>query len=141
MTEQSFESHAHRPVLTHIVFGFTLVALIASMGAWAFDWPTLELAVVAMACAAVVLGLISRVYTTRLQDRIIGLEMKMRCAQVLPSGQHARLDELTLKQVAALRFASDEELGALLDRAAREKLQPTEIKRAIKHWRPDYLRT
>ena len=83
----------------------------------------------------------SRTYTTALQDRIILLEMKVRCAEVLPAGQDARLAELGPKQVVALRFASDEELGALLERAIREKLPPQEIKRAIKTWRPDYLRT
>jgi hypothetical protein len=41
----------------------------------------------------------------------------------------------------ALRFASDEELGDLLERAIREKLPPKEIKRAVKRWRPDHLRT
>jgi Family of unknown function (DUF6526) len=29
----------------------------------------------------------------------------------------------------------------LLERAIREKLPPREIKRAVKRWRPDYLRT
>ena len=83
----------------------------------------------------------SRTYITRLQDRIILLEMKVRCAEVLPAGQDARLRELTPKQIVALRFASDEELGELLERAIREKLPPTEIKRAIKRWRADLLRT
>ena len=32
------------------------------------------------------------------------------------------------KQIAALRFASDEEFGALLERAARENLSPKDIK-------------
>jgi hypothetical protein len=59
----------------------------------------------------------------------------------LPAGQDARLNQLTPKQIVALRFASDEELGALLDRAIREKLSPQEIKRAVKRWRPDHLRT
>ena len=41
----------------------------------------------------------------------------------------------------ALRFASDEELGELLERAIHDRLPPTEIKRAIKRWRADLLRT
>ena len=141
MREQSFASHAHHPVPTYVASVFTLVALVASVGAWALGWRTLELAVVALACAAAVFVSMSRLYTTRLQDRIIMLEMKVRCAEILPAGQDARLGELGAKQIAALRFASDEELGALLDRAVREKLPPTEIKRAIRRWRPDHLRT
>jgi hypothetical protein len=46
-----------------------------------------------------------------------------------------------MKQIAALRFASDAELPALLERAAREQLPPVAIKRAIKNWVPDLDRT
>jgi hypothetical protein len=48
---------------------------------------------------------------------------------------------LSMKQLAALRFASDAELPALCERAAREKLAPGDIKRAIRAWTPDYNRT
>jgi hypothetical protein len=48
---------------------------------------------------------------------------------------------LSLKQLAALRFASDAELPALCERAARERLAPTDIKRAIQNWVPDFDRT
>ena len=141
MGEQSFASHAHHPVPTYVASIFTLIALVTSIGAWLFAWPTLEVAVVAVTCAAAVFVSISRSYITRLQDRIILLEMKVRCAGVLSAEHAARLAELTPKQVAALRFASDEELGDLLERAIREKLPPLEIKRAIRRWRPDRLRT
>jgi hypothetical protein len=141
VAEQSFASHAHHPVPTYVASVFTLVALIASLGAWLLDWPTLELAVVAVACAAVVFVSISRTYTTRLQDRIILIEMRLRAAELLPPAQASRIADLTPKQVVALRFASDEELGELLERALRDRLPPTEIKRAIKRWRPDTFRT
>ena len=141
MAGQSFETHAHHPIPTYVAGFFTLVALITAVGAWLFDWRTLPIAVVCLALVAVVFVSISRTYITRLQDRIIMLEMKVRCAEVLPAGQVARLRELTPKQIVALRFASDDELATLLDRAAREKLPPTEIKRAITRWRADDFRT
>ena len=141
MAEQSFASHVHHPVPTYVASVFVLVALVTGIGAWLLGWQTLEVAVVALACGATVLVTISRAYTTKLQDRIIMLEMTVRCAQVLGPSQSAQLAELTPKQITALRFASDAELGALLDRTVREKLPPREIKRAIKQWRPDYLRT
>jgi len=84
---------------------------------------------------------IGRIYTVRLQDRIIMLEMKVRCAEVLPAGEDARLAQLTPKQIVALRFASDAELGDLLDRAMRERLSPADIKRAVTQWQADYHRT
>ncbi len=47
---------------------------------------------------------------------------------------------LTLPQVIALRFASDEEFPALAQKAANEKLPAKEIKKQIKNWRGDYYR-
>jgi len=41
----------------------------------------------------------------------------------------------------ALRFASDAELPALLERADREQLSSDQIKKAIKNWVPDWDRT
>ena len=138
---QSFASHAHRPVPTAIAGLFGLLAIVLLVGAWLFGWATLAPGAVSLSLAVAMLVSMSRTYITRLQDRIILLEMKVRCAEVLPAGQDARLAELGPKQVVALRFASDEELGALLERAIREKLPPQEIKRAINTWRPDHLRT
>ena len=46
-----------------------------------------------------------------------------------------------MPQIVALRFASDEELGALLDRAVRENMTAKDIKAAVKTWRPDPYRT
>ncbi len=51
------------------------------------------------------------------------------------------LTRLTPKQVAALRFASDAELALLIERAVREQLKPTDIKRAVQTWLPDLDRT
>jgi hypothetical protein len=60
---------------------------------------------------------------------------------MLNAEQQHLLGQLSNKQIAALRFASDAELPALLERAVREKLPPTEIKRAITTWTPDLDRT
>jgi hypothetical protein len=141
VAEQSFASHAHHPIPTYVASVFVLVALVASIGAWLFAWETLDIAVVAVSCAAAVFVSLSRTYITKLQDRIIMLEMKVRCADLLGQGRSMALGQLTAKQIVALRFASDDELGALLDRAVQEKLPPREIKRAITRWRPDHLRT
>jgi len=87
------------------------------------------------------LVLISRTYITRLQDRIIKLEMKVRSASLLTPELQRALFTLNIKQIAALRFASDDELPQLIEQTIRERLAPTDIKKAIRNWVPDLDRT
>jgi hypothetical protein len=139
MAEQSFANHAHRPTHTIVVwlFGLAALGLIVMQGIDGYrDW-----AIIALILAVLELGWISRAYTVKLQDRVIMLEMKVRAAEILSAGQDAQLAKLSVKQIAALRFASDEELGALLERAVRENMDPKDIKASIRTWRPDLHRT
>jgi len=139
--EQSFQNHAHQPTHTGVVWLFALMALVFEVMTTFFGRELRGWAVMMIIFAVFELGWISRVYTVRLQDRIIMLEVKIRAAELLPAGQDAQLASLSSKQIAALRFASDDEFGALLDRAGRENLTPKAIKAAIKNWRPDPYRT
>jgi hypothetical protein len=138
---QSYQSHVYHPVPTYIASLLWLGSALAFAAHALLGWPTESLAFVCLLLAVFVNISIARVYTTKLQDRIIMLEMKVRCAEVLPAGEDARLLQLSPKQIVALRFASDAELGALLDRAVREQLSPTDIKKAVRQWRPDPHRT
>jgi hypothetical protein len=47
---------------------------------------------------------------------------------------------LGVKQIVALRFASDEEFVALAKKAADEQMAPVDIKKAVKNWRADHYR-
>ena len=141
MAEQSFKNHTHRPTHTAIVWVFALVALVLMVQAMRVGADRRDWAIIAIILALFELGWISRVYIVKLQDRIIMLEVKVRAAELLPAGADAQLAKLNSKQIAALRFASDAEFGALLERSARENLQPKDIKASIKAWRPDLYRT
>ena len=141
MASQSYESHAHHPVRTYIAGAFGLAAFIGYLGWVAWGWDSLAVTVGGLVGAVWLLISISRSYIVRLQDRIIMLEMKVRCAELLPAGEDAKLAELSPKQIVALRFCSDDELGPLLDRVVREKLPRDEIKKAIRNWKPDLYRT
>jgi hypothetical protein len=140
---QTFENHPHRPVPTAIGYLFLLVALVAFGLRWfrVGGRGSFAIGLLALCGSVVMLLLISRWYTTQLQDRIIKLEMRVRTATFLTPAQQRLLGQLDNKQIAALRFASDAELAALLDRAVREKLPPKEIKRAVKSWTADLDRT
>ena len=140
---QSFGNHVHRPVRTVIGYLFLLIALVA----FALRWfgirgrGSLAIGLLGLCASVTMLLVISRTYTTRLQDRIIKLEMRVRTAPLLTPEQQRLLGQLDNKQIAALRFASDPELAALIERAVREKLPPKEIKRAVKSWTADLDRT
>ena len=142
MAEQSFKNHAHRPTNTGILWALAMVAFVLIVQQMRnTGMNTRDMAILFIVFALFQAGWISRAYTVRLQDRIILLEMKVRAAELLPGGQDAQLAKLTKQQIVALRFASDEELGALLERAVRENMQPKEIKAAVKKWRADHYRT
>ena len=143
MATQSYETHRHNPKLTGIGFFFLLVAIVGLTLRW-FEIggrETFALGLVGLIASILTLLLISRAYTTRLQDRIIKLEMHVRCAGLLTPEQRAALSRLSTPQIVGLRFASDAEVPALLDRAVREQLTGDQIKRAVKNWRPDHDRT
>ncbi len=141
MAEQSFQNHAHRPIHTAIAGLFAVLALYFIIRSMYFGAEMRDMAILMTVLAVIVLVAISRVYIVKLQDRIIMLEVKVRAAELLTAGQDSQLAKLSSKQIVALRFASDEEFGALLDRAARENLSPKDIKAAVRNWRPDLHRT
>jgi hypothetical protein len=141
VTGQSAANHAHHPVATYVASAVWVAAMVVLGGSMLFGWDLLQLGVVLLGLTLLPLIAISRWYIVRLQDRIIQLEMQVRCARVLPAGQDELLAQLSPKQIVALRFASDDELGDLLRRAVGEQMTPAAIKQAVRQWRPDYLRT
>ena len=96
---------------------------------------------VLVAMALVVVWGVSRRKAQIMQDRIIRLEMRLRLERVLPPAQRADIDRLALAELAALRFASDAELPALVkDVVTGNVTDREEIKRRVKDWQADRLR-
>lgn len=79
-------------------------------------------------------------YALTLQNRIVVVEMRFR--YYVLTGQRLELleERLSFGQLAALRFASDEELPILVERALAEQLSADQIKKEIKKWQPDHSR-
>ena len=93
-----------------------------------------------LAVALVALVLKVRLYSLKVQDRIIRLEERLRLTQLLSEPLRARIPELTESQLIGIRFASDAEVPKLVERALNEKLSRKDIKKSIQSWRPDYWR-
>ena len=143
MPTQTYATHRHNPQMTTIAGVFFLVAVVSFGLRWFYIGGryTMALGDVGVLGAIFMLMGISRVYTTKLQDRIIKLEMRVRGMSVLNPTQQAALWRLEKPQIVALRFASDAELPGLIERAEREKLSADQIKQAITNWVPDWDRT
>lgn len=79
----------------------------------------------------------TRSFPLKAQDRAIRSEENFR--YYLLTGKTLPL-ELKMGQIIALRFAPDDELPELVERAVKNNLDPKEIKKSIKNWKADYYR-
>jgi hypothetical protein len=141
-TPQSYANHRRVFPLYHLFalpvllahVGVTLVGAVRQPSAW-----TLWMFVVALGLVAATVA--NRASTLIVQNRVIGLEMRLRLATVLPVELCQRIPELDIKQLVGLRYAGDSELPGLVERCLRGELPTADaVKRAVQHWRPDYVR-
>jgi hypothetical protein len=137
---QSYASHAHLPRLFFVGF-FAWAVAVVCFGLMLFGYNTQLIAAGAGLIALFPALFMGRLYVTALQDRIIRGEMRARCEKLVSAEQMAAFSKLSLKQIAALRFASDQELPGLISRAAAEGLTSDQIKKAVTTWLPDFDRT
>lgn len=139
---QTYKNHARWFPLFHF---FALpVLLFNALNAlrhiyYAPNRSTIFSAIVAVALLAFALA--TRQMVTTVQDRVIRLEMRTRLRALLQPPLSGRINELTPRQLVALRFASDAELGDLVRDVLDGKLTTsTAIKTRVKDWQGDYLR-
>jgi Family of unknown function (DUF6526) len=143
-TPQNLKNHTRLEPLFHFfVLPMLILNFAFSIYITVHDWPRYEhthLWSIVMAVVFFVLAGSARSFALRAQDRIIRLEERLRLAALLPATDRAHIDELSIKQLIALRFASDAELPALARKTLTERLEPKTIKQLITTWRPDYDR-
>ena len=109
------------PVFSSFSFGSVLAALVA--------------------VALFLVALLARVFATKVQDRVIRLEERLRFGRLLSDELKGRTNEFSVSQLVGLRFAVDEELPNLAKKVLDEKIEKSDdIKRLIKTWRPDFQR-
>ena len=135
---QTYANHVYRATGWTITSSVGVVVLL-TLVFYAYGEPTfLSFTLVALAGTVLSALWLLRVFALRLQNRIIRLEMQVRLARL---GREHDLHKLPMPQIVALRFASDAELPALMDRAISENLPADAIKRAVRDWQGDHLRT
>ncbi len=79
-------------------------------------------------------------YALNNQDRTVRLEMRLRFYQLAQKSFSPIEKQISFGQLAALRFAGDEELLPLINKTLAENLTPDAIKQAIKDWQEDDMR-
>ena len=142
--EQNYKNHARVDPPMHF---FVFPVLVANLGVAIYiaihfrhEYPWLGHWSIVVSLALLVLAFKSRINALKVQDRIIRLEERLRLASLLPASDLGYIHELTIRQLVALRFASDDELPALVHKTLTQNLEPKAIKQAITHWRADYHR-
>lgn len=145
---QTYANHGRlHPIFHFVVLPLLLINLIVSI-VWLIHvsglGPTWDVVLASMdvvlAVVFLILAFLVRSNPVKVQDRVIRLEEQLRLYALLPEPLRHRIPELTEDQLIGLRFAPDEELPALAERAWTEKLSRKDIKKAINNWRPDNWR-
>lgn len=148
MATQTYQTHRRYsfqryllPAVLFTAFFFAVFSAVISTlmegrsgfpGPWAREWlPVL------MCVGMLLQWFYARVMVNRVQDRAIRAE-ENHGHRVLTGKDLS--PALTMRQIVALRFASEGELAALAAQAEAESLSGENIKKKIKEWRPDYHR-
>lgn len=144
MRKQNYSNHVRYYSAHHFVF-YPLLLLAMSYSIYSFshypEQKQIWLAVFILFCFIGWLSFMLRQhYALGNQDRIIRLEMRLRYFVLTGNRLEPIESSLSFRQLAALRFASDEELPTLAERAVKENLSSTQIKKFILEWMPDTMR-
>ena len=144
MESQNYKNHVRYYAPHHFVFYPVLMVMMGFSISYAFKRTDESLIWMFIAFSFFMIGwlsfLLRQHYALNNQNRIVRLEMRFRY-YVLTNERLEKLEDgLSFGQISALRFASDEELSALVNRALVENLSPDAIKKAVNHWNADHMR-
>ena len=144
MQPQSYKNHIFYYPPHHFFFYGAVIAAFAVCGFGIYKYEEQRLLWIFMAAVVFLIVYLSLMvrqhYALGNQDRTVRLEMRLRYYILTGKRLEEIEQQLGFKQIAALRFAPDEELPGLTDKAVKENLSPDEIKRHIINWLPDKMR-
>lgn len=144
MNEQNYRNHIRWYIPHHFVFYPLVSVLTVIAGYFAVTLPEQRalwlFAIALVGITAWLSYMLRQHYAMTLQNRIVLLELRYRYFVITQHRFEALEQHLSFGQRAALRFAPDDELPALAQRAVDEKLSPDAIKKAVVNWKGDYRR-
>jgi hypothetical protein len=139
---QNFENHTRLlPIYHFVALPLFVINLFYALylAVTNFSWATVV--GVGLAVALVLLVVSARVMALTVQDRVIRLEERLRMRSLLPADLQPRINDFTVQQLVALRFASDDELPGLARKVIDGKIEDQKaIKRMVTNWRADCQR-
>lgn len=132
---QNFKNHTRYYPLHHFILSpLTLIGVILSIVLLFSDYGLTEkIFFLVIALSIFLTSLIARLYANKNQDRTIRAELRLRYYILTGKRLETLENKLTMGQIVAQRFASDEELPSLTEKAVRENLSPKAIKESIKN--------
>ncbi len=140
MQEQNYANHRQFVPAYHVVLSgillLTLIGSLVNLYKSLGDHERLYSAalIVVLVVTSIMIALFCRIFSLKAQDRAIRAEENLRHYMLTGKLLDPRLN---IRQIVALRFASDDEFAALAARAAQESMAPDAIKQAVQHWRAD----
>jgi hypothetical protein len=144
MSSQNYSNHRYYYITHHLIF-YPVAGLLMALGLYygisSSENRILWLLISALSACVIWLSYMLRQhYALGNQNRIVRLEMRVRYFTLTGKRFEEMENQLSFGQIAALRFASDEELLPLITRTLDEQLTSDAIKRSVKNWNPDYMR-
>ena len=141
MKQQNFKNHGKWVIGYHLITFLAIIALIigAIRGLLNSSDDNLYSASLLVLISFILLFMFYflRNFALKAQDRAINAEESLRYF-ILTGNPLSH--KLSIRQIIGLRFAPDDEFVALAEKAERENLSETEIKKEIKNWKPDKYR-
>ena len=143
MENQNYANHRQVVPMYHwVLFPLLVLTLIGSCVNLCCSWGDhtrlySALLIVVLTVCVLILMFFCRIFALKAQDRAIRGEENLRHFVLTGKLLDARL---TIRQIIALRFASDDEFVSLAQEAVDKNLAADAIKQAVKKWRSDTYR-
>ncbi|MEP6616791.1 MAG: DUF6526 family protein [Ginsengibacter sp.] len=144
METQNYSNYKKYYIPHHFIF-LPLTVFLTTLGIWEaysnaehrLEWQMFSILSFCLLYLAVMLR---QHYALGNQDRIVRLEFRLRYFELFGESSGQVEEKLSFDQIAAFRFADQDEFKKLLEKALNENFSASQIKKSIKNWKADHMR-